>query len=113
MTLNDSIVSIIRRAVSVSLATAAISLGAVLPVLAQPAMLVANQSSARINVRSQPTTSSQSPHYGLAGDRVEVLRSTRGQDGYIWHYVQFNQSGAKGWVRADLVSLLAEEGCKN
>lgn len=59
---------------------------------------------ARINVRSQPTTQSTSPHYGLDGDRVQVLNQTIGRDGHEWYYIQF-RSGAEGWVRGDLIDI--------
>lgn len=81
-----------------------VSLGAVLPALARPAVLTGAQPGSQVNVRSAPSTQAATPHYGLVGDRVEVLRSTQAADGYTWHYVQF-ASGAKGWVRADFVRL--------
>jgi Bacterial SH3 domain len=82
-------------------ATAAV-FGVALPSFARPATLIAQSTSSPINVRSAPSTFSSSPSYGYAGDRVEVLRSTLGQDDYNWNYVQF-QSGATGWVRGDFV----------
>ena len=39
------------------------------------------------------------------GDRVMVLESTKGDDGYIWYYVQFPESKAEGWIRGDLVQV--------
>lgn len=63
----------------------------------------------RINIRSGPSTQATSPHFGIAGDIVKVLSSTEGKDGYTWQYIQF-PSGAKGWVRGDLVRF-DEEGC--
>lgn len=89
-----------------TLAAIATSLSLALPVAAQPAVLTAREAASRINVRSAPTTQAHSPHYGLVGDRVETLRSTPGSDGYLWYYVQFNQSGATGWVRGDFIQLL-------
>lgn len=63
----------------------------------------------RINVRSGPSTSASSPHFGVQGDVVQLLKQTRGRDGYTWQFVQF-PSGAQGWVRGDLVKLM-QEGC--
>ena len=60
---------------------------------------------ARINVRSAPTVQAASPHYGMDGDRVTVLKQTEGRDGYVWYYIRF-RSGAEGWVRGDLVQLI-------
>jgi uncharacterized protein YgiM (DUF1202 family) len=85
-------------AVAVTLTTA----GMALPSFARPATLVAQDSSSQINVRSAPTIASSRAHYGLTGDRVEILRSMQGSDRAMWDYVQFS-SGAKGWVRGDLV----------
>ena len=92
------------------ISAAAISLGIAAPSLAEPAILVGQVIGSRINVRSLPTTAAASPHYGLVGDRVEVLSTTRGRDHYIWYYVEF-QSGARGWVRGDYVSVDGEGGC--
>ncbi|MEL6353822.1 MAG: protein kinase [Cyanobacteria bacterium J06627_28] len=58
----------------------------------------------RINVRSAPSTSASSPHYGVPGDPVQILDAAAGSDGYAWYFVAF-ESGAEGWVRADLLQL--------
>ena len=86
---------------SVIVATVA-SLSFALPTLARPATLIAQNSGSRINVRSAPNTRAASPHYGVVGDRVEVMSSIAGQDDYNWNYVKFS-SGAKGWVRGDFI----------
>ncbi|MDX2242034.1 MAG: GW dipeptide domain-containing protein [Leptolyngbyaceae cyanobacterium bins.302] len=78
------------------------SVGVALPSFARPATLIAQNPNSRINVRSTPSPSAASPHYGLAGDRVDVMRATVGKDQYMWNYVKFS-SGAKGWVRGDFV----------
>jgi hypothetical protein len=83
-------------------AAVAATLGAALPSFARPATLVAIDPGSQINVRTAPTTTARTPHYGYAGDRVEVLRHTVGSDQYGWNYVEF-ASGAKGWVRGDFV----------
>jgi SH3-like domain-containing protein len=85
-----------------SVAATVAAFGMALPSFARPATLMAQSSSSPINVRSTPSTTASSPHYGYAGDRVEVLRSVIGQDEYSWNYVRF-QSGAQGWVRGDFV----------
>ena len=60
---------------------------------------------AQINVRTGPGTHYYAKHYGLTGDRVTILNEAWGRDGYQWWYLKFNESGAKGWVREDLVLL--------
>ncbi|CAA9212370.1 hypothetical protein AVDCRST_MAG92-158 [uncultured Coleofasciculus sp.] len=89
-----------------SLLFAIASLGIALPVLATPAVLVGQETGSRVNVRVIPSTRSDSPHYGLVGDRVEVIRQTEGRDGFTWYYVEFS-SGARGWIRSDFVRFLA------
>jgi hypothetical protein len=89
-----------------SLTTATISLGLALPVFAQPGILEATDPRAQINIRSQPTTEASAHHYGLSGDRVDVLEIEKGKDGYFWFYVQFRTSDSEGWVRGDLIHLV-------
>lgn len=57
----------------------------------------------QINVRSGPGTNYSLKHYGLGGDAVTGLNQRPGNDGYEWFFVQFDQSGAKGWIREDLL----------
>lgn len=66
------------------------------------ALHLANTSS-RINVRSGPGTNFSVKHYGLSGDAVTGLNQRPGKDGYEWFFIEFNQSGAQGWVREDLL----------
>jgi hypothetical protein len=68
-------------------------------------LLIAAQPSARINLRSQPTTESPAKGYGLVGDPVQLLRTTQGDDGYDWYYVRFENSGAEGWIRGDFINI--------
>ncbi|MEB3281593.1 MAG: SH3 domain-containing protein [Lyngbya sp.] len=86
-------------------AAASVCVATALPGFATSARLTANDPGAQINVRTAPTTQANSPHYGVAGDWVEVLNSSDGGDGYIWYYVRFYQSGAEGWVRSDFLSF--------
>ncbi len=77
--------------------------------------LRATSPGARINVRSGPGTQYSSPHYGVAGDRVVVLRGNsvdgnvdgfaiaRDRNGDQWVKVKFPKSGAQGWIRRDLL----------
>lgn len=95
----------VNRTILTTIATVALSLGAATSALAQSAVLISRDASSRINVRSQPSTQARSPHYGFAGDRVQVLWSTEGSDRQLWRYVKFNRSGAEGWVRSDFVNV--------
>ena len=92
----------------VSALTAAISLKP-LPSSAAPAVLDASDPGSRINIRSDPSSSSTALHYGLPGDQVDILRNQTGDDGYLWHFVRFDVSGAEGWVRGDLLRLVASD----
>lgn len=80
----------------------AVSLLTAFPAWAGAAYLVGQQEGSRVNVRSAPSTNSPARHYGLVGDRVQVIKSTTGNDGYLWYYVEF-PSGARGWIRGDFV----------
>lgn len=66
---------------------------------------MAQDSQARINVRDEPRLDAYNRHYGLAGDRVLILGSTKSQDGYTWYKVKFPVSGAQGWIRGDFVKV--------
>jgi hypothetical protein len=83
-----------------------LSLAIAAPAVAAPAVLSGSEPGSRVNVRSGPSTAASTPHYGIVGDRIETLRQTQGNDGYIWYYIRFNQSGAEGWVRSDLIRFL-------
>jgi len=80
-----------------------------LPALAVPARITGATPGSEVNVRTQPSLNAPSPSYGLVGDRVEVIRSTTGSDGYLWHYVRFAQSGAEGWIRGDFIEIIGSE----
>jgi hypothetical protein len=61
----------------------------------------------QINIRSGPGIEYRSLHYGLVGDRVEILDSQRENPSDIyshpWHQVRFVESGAVGWIRGDFL----------
>lgn len=71
------------------------------------ANLTSSNPNTRINVRSGPSIRSGSPHYGLSGDRVQILRCVQDQDtpgsDLNWCNVRFVQSKATGWVRSDFI----------
>ncbi len=61
----------------------------------------------QINIRSGPGIEHRSLHYGVVGDRVEILDSQRENTSDIysrrWHRVRFVESGAVGWIRGDFL----------
>mgnify|MGYP002777190477 FL=1 len=99
-----------------TIATCTLGLGSVAPVFAQArsgceANLIAKDSYAQINVRSGPGTEYSSPHYGVVGDRVIILRGNvdgfaiaRDRNGARWVKVEFSKSRARGWIRRDFLS---------
>ncbi|HEY9637067.1 MAG TPA: SH3 domain-containing protein [Coleofasciculaceae cyanobacterium] len=96
----------IKSIASILCATVA-SLSFAVPVFATPAVLVGRATGSRVNVRALPSTQADSPHYGLVGDRVEILRQTKARDGYVWYYVEFS-SGARGWIRGNFVRFISD-----
>jgi hypothetical protein len=68
------------------------------------AKLVGENAGSQVNIRSAPSTLSNSPHYGTVGDSITALKQEKGDDGKTWYFVQF-PSGATGWVSIDFVEL--------
>ena len=103
----------LKRSFSVVLVTIAL-VSTVSPALARGvSTLTARDLNSRINVRSQPTVNSSSPHYGLPGDKVQVLQCVPDQDrrgsDLNWCKVQFVKSKATGWIRSDFI-IFADGG---
>jgi hypothetical protein len=73
------------------------------------ATLVSNDYSSPINIRDGASRRAYARHIGYAGDRVEVIDQTPGEDGYMWFFVRFISSNATGWVRGDFIVLDGEE----
>ncbi|MCT7960873.1 SH3 domain-containing protein [Laspinema sp. D1] len=69
--------------------------------------LLTTTQGSQINIRSGPGIEHRSLHYGVVGDRVEILDSQRENSSDIysrrWHRVRFVESGAVGWVRGDFL----------
>ncbi|MEB3882197.1 SH3 domain-containing protein [Lyngbya sp. CCY1209] len=80
-----------------------------LPSFAYPARLTTSDYGSQINIRSGPGTGYSSPHYGYAGDGVNVINETIANDGYMWYYIEFYGSGARGWVRGDFITRKGRE----
>ncbi len=87
---------------SALMAALVISFATVLPALAATGTI---QGSGRVNIRATPSTSAPVRHYGLGGDRVTILNQTNAPDGYRWYFVEFPNSGARGWIRGDLLRV--------
>lgn len=68
------------------------------------AQIIGQTPGSRVNLRSTPSTSANSPSYGLVGDQVVALQQSRGDDGKLWYFVEF-PSKATGWVREDFIDL--------
>ncbi len=68
-------------------------------------ILTARDSKAQINVRDGPGTNYHNRHYGIAGDKVDIIASTHSNDGLVWYQVKFQVSGAEGWVRSDFIQI--------
>ncbi len=76
------------------------------------ATLTANEPNSRITLRSGAGSNYRSLGYGLVGDRVQVLTLSppeldyqEDSQGRVWYRVGFPRSGAKGWIRADLLRM--------
>jgi len=82
------------------------ALVATLPALADTAIIQASSGS-QVNVRAEPSTTAQIRHHGLGGDRVNVLNQTSASDGFVWYFVEFPTSSARGWIRGDLLRVTA------
>lgn len=61
-----------------------------------------------VTLQPSPATQLQSPFWGASGEKVNLLKVTKGKDGLAWYQVQMkNKPEAKGWVRGDEVRLLS------
>ena len=74
----------------------------------QYVVLSSRYNNSKINVRRGPGTHFGIRHYGLNGDPVEILDSSKGNDGYYWYELTFVNSRAKGWVREDLIAFIED-----
>ena len=90
-----------------TLTTSALIMSVMPPTLAELFGQLTGKLGSQVTIYSQPSTQSSSPHYGLVGDGVSVLKTTKGDDGYTWHLVQFPKSKAQGWVREDQIRMVS------
>lgn len=105
MKLSNAVQAVSRGFVFLGIASAVVSVSGFrsMSSAARPAELVSSDRGSQINVRSSSSVWSEPLHYGFSGDRVQILQQQQGDDGRLWYYIQFDRSGASGWVRSDLV----------
>jgi len=72
------------------------------------ASLMAQSDGAQINLRSQPTTQSESLGFGLSGEPVELLRLAEGEGGYSWYFLTMADAQTEGWIRGDFIDTSGE-----
>lgn len=69
------------------------------------AILTADNPASIINVRSLPSATGEPVGAGQVGDEVLLGRTETAEDGYVWHYVTFQDSAIVGWIRSDLLDI--------
>jgi SH3-like domain-containing protein len=85
----------------------AIGCGSILPAFARPAVMIAEDSNATINVRSQPDTYAKTVTTGRVGQQIEVLRQVAPPDqDYAWVYAKVGKE--QGWIHAAYIEYAAE-----
>lgn len=57
------------------------------------------------NIRTGPGTNYSTQHIAYPGDRVQILNSSQDSGGYVWYEIYFPQSGADGWIAAQLLQV--------
>jgi uncharacterized protein YgiM (DUF1202 family) len=60
-----------------------------------------------VSLQTTPAQQTATPHRATSGQKVEILKMAKGEDGLAWYEVQLvDNVQAKGWVRGDQVRLL-------
>ena len=57
------------------------------------------------NIRRGPGLEYPTRHIAYPGDRVQVIKSVRNSDNFIWYHIYFPQSGADGWIAGNLLAV--------
>ena len=61
-----------------------------------------------VALQAAPALDNATQHRAASGQKVDILKMAKGEDGFAWYHVQFlDNAAAKGWVRGDQVRLLA------
>lgn len=55
------------------------------------------------NIRGGPGTSYDAIHIAYPGDRVQLTNQSQDPSGYLWYEIYFPESGASGWIAAQLI----------
>jgi hypothetical protein len=72
------------------------------------ARLTARFFDSEINVRSAPSTDANIINVGYVGDTVEIIDNQYSEkDSFIWYNVRLTTGNTQGWVRGDLITVLA------
>jgi serine/threonine-protein kinase len=57
------------------------------------------------NIRTGPGTQFPTQHIAYPGDRVQIVGQGKDKGGYLWYEVYFPESGARGWIAAQLLEV--------
>jgi|GEM_PF-5902368 len=59
-----------------------------------------------VNFHAQPTGESPLPIRGVSGEKVDVLKQAKGDNGYAWYSVKISDKpSAQGWVKGEYLRL--------
>lgn len=106
---SDRTVDMKFKYTSALISTLIISAATALPALASTGIILVSPDS-KANIRDEPSTNSRIRHYGVGGDQVNILNQTNAPDGFTWYFIEFPNSGARGWIRGDLLALNGQTG---
>lgn len=78
-------------------------------------VITARQRNPRIQLRSGPGRSYPAQGYGLVNDRVELLGTQTGSDGFSWSRLHCPGFGAQGWICGDFIIETGDNaaGCRS
>jgi Bacterial SH3 domain len=96
---------------SIALGIAALNVAGLLygsPVRAEEGELAGQDANAQINLRALANTQANIVEAGKTGDRVQILGTSKGNDGVVWYRVKMLKSGQLGWVRSDLIKVVGK-----
>lgn len=65
---------------------------------------IVSQEAGSKNIRSGPGIGYGVAHEAYPGDRVIIQDSAQDVDGYTWYKISFPESGAQGWIAAQLIN---------
>ncbi|NJK29277.1 MAG: protein kinase [Acaryochloris sp. SU_5_25] len=57
------------------------------------------------NIRTGPGTQFPTQHIAYPGDRVQIVGQGKDKGGYLWYEIYFPESGARGWIAAQLLEV--------